>query len=467
RGLLVLGTPGSGKSYFAIRHIITQHITKGFNMFIYDFKYDDLTRIAYNTLLKSSNPAKFYVINFEDLSRTHRCNPLDPESMTDITDATEAARTIMLGLNREWIKKQGDFFVESPINFVTGIIWYLKKYRNGVFCTLPHVIELMQIEYKYLFEVLNREPEIEVLINPFISAWKNEAYDQLEGQVASAKISMARLSSPSLYYVLSGNDFTLDLNNPKDPKIICVGNNPQKQQVYGAVLSLYISRMIKLVNQKDKQKCSLVFDEFPTIYFNHIDTLIATARSNKVATTLAVQDYSQLKKDYGREQAEVILNIIGNVISGQVTGDTAKQLSERFGKIQQSRQSISINSSETSVSRSTQLDFAIPAAKISTLSSGEFVGMVADDPQTQIDLKIFHNEIMNNHKAIKDEEQRFKSIPKIRTIDSDLIEVNYYQIKQDIQELIASELGSNNHNSPTTQPSGSSGSSGKMKNLQL
>lgn len=337
RGLLVLGTPGSGKSYFAIRHIITQHIAKGFTMFIYDFKYDDLTRIAYNTLLKSRNHAKFYVINFEDLSRTHRCNPLDPESMTDITDATEAARTIMLGLNREWIKKQGDFFVESPINFVTGIIWYLKKYRNGAFCTLPHVIELMQIEYKYLFEVLNREPEIEVLINPFISAWKNEAYDQLEGQVASAKISMARLSSPSLYYVLSGNDFTLDLNNPKDPKIICVGNNPQKQQVYGAVLSLYISRMIKLVNQKDKQKCSLVFDEFPTIYFNHIDTLIATARSNKVATTLAVQDYSQLKKDYGREQAEVILNIIGNVISGQVTGDTAKQLSERFGKIQQSR----------------------------------------------------------------------------------------------------------------------------------
>lgn len=467
RGLLVLGTPGSGKSYFAIRHIITQHIKKGFSMFIYDFKYDDLTRIAYNTLLKCRNPARFYIIDFEDLSRTHRCNPLDPESMTDITDATEAARTIMLGLNREWIKKQGDFFVESPINFVTGIIWYLKKYRNGAFCTLPHVIELMQIEYKYLFEVLNSEPEIEVLINPFISAWKNEAYDQLEGQVASAKISMARLSSPSLYYVLSGNDFTLDVNNPKDPKIICVGNNPQKQQVYGAVLSLYISRMIKLVNQKDKQKCSLVFDEFPTIYFNHIDTLIATARSNKVATTLAVQDYSQLKKDYGREQAEVILNIIGNVISGQVTGDTAKQLSERFGKIQQSRQSVSINSSDTSLTRSTQLDFAIPASKISTLSSGEFVGMVADDPQTKIDLKIFHNEIVNDHKAIQEEDGKFKTIPKIRIIDSDIIQMTYYQIKQDIQELIASETGSSNIQNSQQAHSSNSGSAGRMKGMHL
>jgi hypothetical protein len=465
RGLLVLGTPGSGKSYFAIRHIITQHIKKGFSMFIYDFKFDDLTNIAYNTLLNHKNSAKFYVINFEDLSRSHRCNPLDPSSMTDITDATEAARTIMLGLNREWIKKQGDFFVESPINFVTGIIWYLRKYKDGVFCTLPHVIELMQVEYKYLFAVLNQEPEIEVLINPFISAWKNEAYDQLEGQVASAKISMARLSSPSLYYVLSGNDFTLDLNNQDEPKVICVGNNPQKQQVYGAVLSLYISRMIKLVNQKDKQKCSLIFDEFPTIYFNNIDSLIATARSNKVATTLAVQDYSQLKKDYGREQAEVILNIVGNIIAGQVTGDTAKHLSERFGKIQQQKQSISINSSDTSISRSTQLDFAIPASKISTLSSGEFVGMVADDPLAKIDLKVFHNEIINDHDALKKEELQYQSVPKIRSIDSEIVQMNYYQIKQDINELIAAELNAPIDEKPINENVG--GNSKKMKNMNF
>lgn len=467
RGLLVLGTPGSGKSYFAIRHIICQHIRKGFSMFIYDFKYDDLTRIAYNTLLNDKNSASFYVINFDDLSHTHRCNPLDPNAMTDITDATEAARTIMLGLNREWIKKQGDFFVESPINFLTAVIWYLRKYKDGTYCTLPHVIELMQVEYQYLFAILNREPEIEVLINPFISAWKNEAFDQLEGQVASAKISMAKLSSPSLYYVLSGNDFSLDLNNPDDPKIICVGNNPQKQQVYGAVLSLYISRMIKLVNQKDKQKCSLIFDEFPTIYFNNMDSLIATARSNRVATCLAVQDYSQLKKDYGREQAEVILNIVGNVISGQVTGDTAKHLSERFGKIQQQRRSVSINSSDTSLSKSTQLDYAIPASKISNLSSGEFVGMVADDPHTEIELKVFHNKIQNAHEELKKEEMDFKAIPKIRTIDSEIVEMTYFQIKQDIQEILATELGANRQNKTVLGNNSDFSSNSKMRNMRM
>jgi hypothetical protein len=442
RSLLVIGTPGAGKSYFVIRHVITQHIMKGFAMFIYDFKYDDLSRIAYNALRRYGNKypkqPSFYVINFDKIY--HRCNPLDPATMEDITDATEASRTIMLGLNRDWIKKQGDFFVESPINFVTAIIWFLRKHDDGRYCTLPHVVELMQLEYHLLFKVLKTEPEIEVLINPFESAYRNEAMEQLEGQVASAKIGMARLSSPALYYVLSGNDFTLDINNPEDPKIVCMGNNPQKQQIYGAVLSLYITRVIKLVNKKRQQKSSLIFDEFPTIYFNGIDNLMATARANKVATTLAVQDYSQLKKDYGRDQAEVIMNIVGNVISGQVVGETAKLLSERFGKIVQQRESVSVNSSDTSVSKSTQLELAIPASKIASLSSGEFVGMVADDPDQKIELKVFHSEIMNDHQAIRNEENAYKEIPLVRNVSEDEIRENYFRIKQDVKDIIEEKL---------------------------
>ena len=444
RALLVLGSPGSGKSYFVIRHVITQHIAKGFTMFVYDFKYDDLSRIAYNTYLKHKNSypvsPRFYVINFDDLSRSHRCNPLGHASMVDITDAAESARTILLGLNREWIKRQGDFFVESPINFLSAIIWFLRKYQDGEYCTLPHVIELMQVDYDSLFTVLRAEKEIEVLINPFITAYLNDAMEQLEGQIASAKVAMARLSSPQLYYVLSGNDFTLDINNPDEPKIVSMGNNPQKIQIYGAVLSLYVTRLVKLVNKKGKQKSSLVFDEFPTIYLNNIDSLIATARSNKVATTLGVQDFSQLRKDYGKEQAEVIMNITGNIISGQVTGDTAKQLSERFGKIMQDRASYSINSADTSVSHSTQLEAAIPPSKISALSSGEFVGMVADDPNEKIELKAFHCQIQNDHEALKNEQDRYKEIPVVRKLDNAIVQKNYLQIKQDVQDIISSEM---------------------------
>ncbi|NTS43033.1 YWFCY domain-containing protein [Flavisolibacter sp. BT320] len=444
RGLLVTGTPGSGKSYFVIQHVIRQHIQKGFAMLVYDFKYDDLSRIAYNTLKKNLNAYKvapaFYVINFDDLSRSHRCNPLDPSTMFDITDATESSRSILLGLNKEWITKQGDFFVESPINFLTAIIWFLKKYKEGRFCTLPHVIELMQVAYEKLFPVLRTEKEIEVLINPFISAYQNKAMEQLEGQIASAKIGMARLSSPQLYWVMSGSDFTLDINNPEAPKLLCLANNPQKQQVFGAVLSLYVNRIIKLVNKKGQHKCSLVFDEFPTIFINGIDSLIATARSNRVATCLGLQDFSQLKKDYGTEEAAVIMNIAGNIISGQVMGDTAKQLSERFGKIVQVKESVSINRTDTSISKSSQLDFAVPASKIAGLSSGEFVGMVADDPDQQVKLKAFHATLIQDHAQLQKEHVHDTKIPVVKMVSETELMKNYNQIRKNIKEIIETEI---------------------------
>lgn len=440
RGTIVLGNPGSGKTFYCIRHFIHQHIQKGFCLFVYDFKFDDLSRLTYNYLLKYKDhypvPPRFYVINFDDLSRTNRCNPLDPVTMHDLTDASESARTILLALNREWIKRQGDFFVESAITFITANMWFLKKYAGGRFCTLPHLIELIQTDYSKLFSVLRTDPEIQALINPFVSAFLNDAMEQLEGQVASARIAMASLSSPSLYYVLSDNEFTLDINNPKEPKVVCAGNNPQKQHVYGAVLSLYLTRLIKIINTKGRQKCGVIFDEFPTLYFSGMDNLLATARSNKVAATLGVQDFSQLKKDYGRDQAEVLFNIPGNILSGQVTGDTAKQLSDRLGKILQNKQSISVNSQDTSTSHSQQLDLAVPASKIAGLSSGEFVGMVADNPDMKIQLKAFHCEIVNDYQAIRKEEASFVDIPVIREIAPEDIEDAFLTIKEDIIDLV-------------------------------
>ncbi|TWR26759.1 conjugal transfer protein TraG [Mucilaginibacter achroorhodeus] len=443
RALVVLGSPGSGKSYFIIRHVITQHIRKGFAMFVYDFKMPDLAVIAYNTWLKYKKDyevqPKFYSINFDDLSRSHRCNPLDPSAMLDLTDAVESARTILLGLNREWIKKQGDFFVESPINFLTAIIWYLRKYKDGKFCTLPHVIELMQADYDSLFTLLGTQKEIDLLINPFISAYKRDAVEQLEGQIASAKITMARIASPQLYYVLSGNEFTLDINDPAAPKIVCMGNNPQKIQVYGAVLSLFTNRLLKIINQKNKLKCSLVFDEFPTLTTDIIPT-ISTGRSNLISTTLGIQDASQLRKDYGREQADVIMNIVGNMAVGQVSGDTAKLVSEKIGRIMQERESLSINRNDTSISRSRQLEAAVPPSRIAALSSGEFVGLVADNPDCKIELKAYHGEIVNDHEALKKEIDSYKPLPEIKKINPAVVERNYLDIKKDIKNIIELEM---------------------------
>ena len=452
RACMVIGTPGSGKSYAIVNSYIRQLIAKGFAIYIYDYKFDDLSTIAYNSLLKNMDKyeikPRFYVINFDDLRRSHRCNPINPEFMTDISDAYEASYTIMLNLNRTWIEKQGDFFVESPIILLAAIIWYLKIYKNGIYCTFPHAVELLNKPYSDLFTVLTSYPELENYLSPFMDAWKGGAQDQLQGQIASAKIPLTRMISPQLYWVMTGNDFSLDINNPKEPKLLCVGNNPDRQNIYSAALGLYNSRIVKLINKKRQLKCAVIIDELPTIYFRGLDNLIATARSNKVGVLLGFQDFSQLTRDYGEKESKVIQNTVGNIFSGQVVGETAKTLSERFGKVLQQRQSVSINRQDVSTSINTQLDSLIPASKIANLSQGTFVGAVADNFGEKIEQKIFHAEIVVDHAAVSAEEKAYRKIPFINEFkDKDgndimmqQIQRNYDQIKSDAQAIINEEM---------------------------
>lgn len=452
RATMILGTPGSGKSYAIVNQFIKQTIEKAYALYIYDFKFDDLSIIAYNHLIKYRHrykvPPKFYVINFDNPRKSHRCNPLAPELMTDISDAYESSYTIMLNLNKSWVQKQGDFFVESPIVLFTAIIWFLKLYENGKYCTFPHAIELLNKRYEDVFTILTSYPDLENYLSPFVDAWKGGAAEQLMGQIASAKIPLSRLISPQLYWIMSGSDFTLDINNPKEPKVLCVGNNPDRISIYGAALGLYNSRIVKLINKKKQLKSCVIIDELPTIFFKGLDNLIATARSNKVAVVLGFQDFSQLKRDYGDKEAAVIMSTVGNVFSGQVVGETAKTLSERFGKILQKRESMSINRNDTSTSISTQLDSLIPASKISTLSQGMFVGAVADNFGETIEQKIFHAQIVVDNEAVQKETAAYQPIPEISSfLDEngndtmeEQIRANYRQIKQDIVELVENEL---------------------------
>lgn len=452
RACMVIGTPGSGKSYAIVNSYIRQLIAKGFAIYIYDYKFDDLSTIAYNSLLKNMDKyevkPRFYVINFDDPCRSHRCNPINPEFMTDISDAYEVSYTIMLNLNRTWIEKQGDFFVESPIILLAAIIWYLKIYKNGIYCTFPHAVELLNKPYSDLFTILTSYPELENYLSPFMDAWKGNAQDQLQGQIASAKIPLTRMISPQLYWVMTGNDFSLDINNPKEPKLLCVGNNPDRQNIYSAALGLYNSRIVKLINKKKQLKCAVIIDELPTIYFRGLDNLIATARSNKVGVLLGFQDFSQLTRDYGEKESKVIQNTVGNIFSGQVVGETAKTLSERFGKVLQQRQSVSINRQDVSTSINTQLDSLIPASKIANLSQGTFVGAVVDNFDEKIEQKIFHAEIVVDHVKISAEEKAYRKIPIINDfkdrngddIMMQQIQRNYDQIKADAQAIINEEM---------------------------
>ena len=452
RATIVLGTPGSGKSYAVVNSFIKQQIEKGYSMYVYDFKFPDLSMIAYNHLINHLDgykiKPKFYVINFDDPRRSHRCNPIHPDFMTDISDAYESAYTIMLNLNKTWVQKQGDFFVESPIILFAAIIWYLRIYQDGKYCTFPHAIELLNRKYEDVFPILTSYPELENYLSPFMDAWQGGAMEQLAGQIASAKIPLSRMISPQLYWVMTGDEFTLDINNPEEPKILCVGNNPDRQNIYGAALGLYNSRIVKLINKKGMLKSSVIIDELPTIYFKGLDNLIATARSNKVAVCLGFQDFSQLTRDYGDKEAKVVMNTVGNIFSGQVVGETAKTLSERFGKVLQKRQSISINRQDVSTSINTQMDALIPPSKISGLTQGMFVGSVSDNFDERIEQKIFHAEIVIDNAQVAAETKRYKPIPIITDFTDaegndrmrENIQENYNRIKAEVKQIVKDEL---------------------------
>lgn len=424
RASLVLGTPGSGKSFSVYGPFIEQMTIKGYSLFIYDYKYPDLTEIVYNELQRNVKKYKvkpeFCVINFQDPRYSLRCNPIDPRYITDPADTTEIAELVMLNVNKQAVEKE-DFFTLSAKVYLDALIWFLKIYEDGKYCTFPHVIELMAQDYKKVFKILSRYPELSAKIKPFQNALEGNAQDQLQGQIASAQIPLNKFVSKKLYWVLSGNDFSLDVNNPEHPKILCVGNDPDRQSIYGTTLALYASRMFKTINHKHKLKCGVLLDELPTIYLKGIDNLIATARSNKVAIVLGAQDKSQLRRDYGEKESDVIFNTVGNIFSGQVNGKTAEELSRSFGKEFRRRESQTRSIESDSVNVSFQQEELLPISTIETLSQGTFFGKVADNNDDKIDDKFFCGEIQINKRLMKKKRKEWKPLPLMTDFHEDRV----------------------------------------------
>lgn len=439
RGVLVVGGPGSGKSWFIVEPALEQLVEKGFSMLVFDLKYPKLSRQVYNLFLKNrtryASSARFYSVNFSDLSRSHRCNLIDPATMNHLSDALGVSKTIMLSINKTWSKKQGDFFVESPINLLAAAIWYLRKYEGGKYCTLPHAIELLQMPYDKLFTILNVEPSIQTLINSFIQLFIDRTFEVLDSQMASTKIPLGRLSSEDIYYVLTGNDFTLDINNPAYPKIFCLGGDPARQEALEPFLSLYIDRANKLINRPSRLSCAVVVDEFAAVRAASVLNTMAVGRDHNIVTFLVVQDVSQLRLSYSRDEADTVMNMTGNLICGQVGGETARWVSERFPAKMDYKTTVSVNSADTSISKAEHTNPSISPATIANLSAGEFVGILADDPDNEMALKAFHAKIVKRPGVEINEE-----LPIVREVTQAMVEENYRRIKLEVEELVVLEM---------------------------
>lgn len=428
RGTLVVGSAGSGKSFSVFIPFIEQMIARGYTMMLYDFKMPDLTRVVYNALLRSrssySRPPHFYCIDFRDPRRSHRCNPIAPEYLTDIIDASETARVVMEALNKGNEKK--DFFWMSAQQYIGLCLWLLRIYAPeggspGDWCDFPHLIELVNQDYTKVLSIAKRQRALDGKARVFVDALEANAQDQLQGQIASARIPLNDIASPALYWVLSGNDFSLDINDPDDPKVLCIGNDPDRQQVYGAALSLFTFRAIKRVNRKGKLPCAVVIDELPTISVQGLDGLMATARSNRVAVVLGIQDLTQVKADYGERVAEKILALPANVFVGASSVATAEKYSREFGREFRRQESQTRSQDSESVSVSFHEEEVMPVRKITSLPQGTFIGKVAVDNGSPIRQPFFCGAIQVDMEGWRRKEAEAVDIPVLTDFGTDAL----------------------------------------------
>lgn len=386
RGTLVIGTPGSGKSFGVVMPFIRQLIDKGFCTCLYDFKFPDLAQLAYHHYLLGKRSGKlkgygFHVINLNQVEMSRRVNVFKSAYIKTLADASETAEALVEALKKGDKSGGSDqFFTQSAVNFLACCIYFFARYENGKYSTFPHVLAFLNSSYDQIFDTLVANPELSSLLSPFMSAYRAKAFDQLEGQVGTLKIFISRLATVETFWVFSGDDFPLKISDAQNPSILVLANDPNTQNINSACYSVVLNRLTRLINSKGNLPSALILDELPTIFVHRIENLIATARSNKVAVLMGLQELPQFHQHYGKEVAHTICAVVGNVLSGSVRNkETLDWLEKLFGKVKQTTESLSIDRSKRSLSLSERLENLIPSGKIATLRTGEMVGILASE----------------------------------------------------------------------------------------
>lgn len=453
RGVVTIGTPGSGKSFGVINPCIRQLMAKNYTICLYDFKFPDLAKVAYYHygLARSQGRMKthsFYVINLNEVSKSKRINPLSPRYVRTLAEAQEISEALVEALKKgDRTSGSDQFFTQSAINFLACVVYFLARYEQGRYSSMPHLMALLNKSYEEIFTILLTNPELPSLLSPFMSAFHKKAFDQLEGQIGTLKIFISRLATKESFWVFSGDDFNLKISDPAHPAILVLANDPATQNINSALYALIVNRLVRLINSKGNLPTAIIADEVPTLYIHKVENLIATARSNRVAVILGLQELPQFKQQYGRETAETINAVIGNVLAGSVRNkETLDWLERLFGKVKQTGESLTIDRNRTSVGMNEKLESLIPAGKIASLKTGEMVGLIARDVDEknryngQFTSSAVHCKINLDMEAIRQEEAGYKELPVFYDFQGkqeEILFANYQRINDEISQMVA------------------------------
>jgi type IV secretory pathway TraG/TraD family ATPase VirD4 len=451
RGTLLIGTPGSGKSFGVVNPFIRQLIAKEFCAVVYDFKYPDLGKIAYYHYLLAKHRGKckhhaFHVVNLNDVEKSRRINPWRSDYLRTLADASESAEGLVEAMKKgDKASGSDQFFTQSAINFLSASIYFFSKHADGKFSSFPHVLSFLNHSYEDIFNTLFSEPELVPLLSPFKTAWLSKAFQQLEGQIGTLKIFISRLATKESFWVFSGDDFNLKISDRDSPGIVVLANDPNTQNINSACYSVVLNRMTKLINNKGNLPSALIIDEIPTLYTYKVENLIATARSNKVAVLMGLQELPQFNQQYGKETAATITSVVGNVLAGSVRNkETLDWLERLFGKSKQIGESLSIDRNKTSTSLQEKLEALIPAGKMAALNTGEMVGLIAADVQEnytgKFDTSAINCRINLDGRDLKTEEAGYRELPAYYDFGGkkeEILRHNFMKINKEVEDIVA------------------------------
>lgn len=428
RTTLIIGGPGAGKTFSLIEQFIEQFAKQGVVMACYDFKYPELTNIVYNEANLNARVYKkrigkvptFYAINFTDPLHSNRCNPIAPRYIREGVDTAEIASIIWENAGTKSKGSNNEFFGQSAQLYIDLCILFLSKFEHGIYCTFAHLIELLGIDYRKVFAIMEEDPDMSVKVRPFANALKGKAQNQLQGQIASAQIPLNRFASPALYWILSGDDIDLNINDPKNPSIVCIGNDPERKTTYSTALALMMGRLFECCNKDGRIPSTYIIDELPTIKLPNLEYIVNTGRSRGMMPVFSVQDRTQLIRDYTKEDADIILGTAGNIFCGATNFDTAKGISDMIGTEEREDRSQTISDNSESQSMSRKEKQLVKPADIVNLTRGFFAGKIVDDGKTVIDKKLFCGEFVRDVEARKERHSKYKPLPYENREDFDI-----------------------------------------------
>lgn len=412
--------------------------------------YDKEWKILHEETVKDKNgdivETLYYYQDFDkDGNPIVDMSTLEDDEFTRLTKAWEAKGKFVRDISHMNWKKNG-----RPAE--------LYRYK-GRYADLPHVLSFIQLDYSTIFDVLMTEEKVDSLVAPFVTAYKNRAMDQLEGMVGTLRIYVSRLVTQEAYWVLSGDDFDLKISDPKQPAYLLIANDPKMEAIITALNAVILNRLVSEVNTGEGKNnpVSIIVDELPTLYFNKIDRLQGTARSNKVSIALGFQSKEQLEKDYGKEVTAALLGIFGTVVSAATNNkDTVEWISnDVMGKIKQLKEGLSVTRTETTLSLNEELQPLVPPDKIANMPAGWLCGTAArsftpldikKDGSIKIDMAEdfkpvkFFAKTNFDMAAIKEEEAHYVELPKFYTFRNErekqeLLAENFRKIRQEVNDV--------------------------------